>query len=74
MVGGNDLQVVLLQPFPEPGLMLLWSERRGEHVLGPFEVRPFQLVDRQQEVLGAGLSECRQPAVPGFPHFVQSVF
>src|SRR5271157_3461357 len=44
VIRGDHLQVIVLQAVPELWLMLLWPERRGEHVLGSLEVRPGKIV------------------------------
>jgi len=65
MVGGDHLQVIVLEAVPKLGLVLLGTQGRREHVLGAFEIGPFQVFDREQQVLRAGLREGRDAAVGG---------
>ena len=74
MVGGDHLQVIVLQAVPEFRLMLLGAQRRREDILGAFEIGPLQLFDGEQQILRAGFGECRHAAVARFAHLVERVF
>ena len=56
MVGADHLQVVVRQALPEGLLVVPWPERRRAHELGALEAVA-QVVERQEEVLRAGLGD-----------------
>src|ERR1019366_8574267 len=70
MVRGDHLQMVFGEPVPQLRLMPLFAQRRSEYVLGALEPGAREFVDRQQQVLWAGLRERRQAAVAGLAHLV----
>ena len=65
VVGRHDRQVVGAQPAPQGGGVVRGPQRRRADELGALEVRPGQVVERQVEVLRAGLGEDVLARVPG---------
>ena len=75
VVRGHDLKVVLLQAFPQLGLVLLLAQRRRKHVLRALPALAFHVVfDGEQQILRAGLGKRRQSAVARFADLIERVF
>ena len=72
MVGRDQLEVVLDQAGPELVLVVGRPERRRAHELGALEAVA-EVVERQEQVLGAGLGEGLGATVAGVAHGVQRV-
>jgi hypothetical protein len=72
VVGGDELEVVRAEPAPEVRLVVLRAQRRAAYVLGALEPVP-HVVERQEEVLRAGLGEGHRAAVAGGRHRLQRV-
>src|SRR5881396_316242 len=73
VVGGHDLEVVLLETRPQLLLMILGAQGWGAHELRALEPGPGHVVGGKIEVLGTRLGVRRQAPVPGLAHRVQCV-
>src|SRR6185437_12702031 len=75
VVGGDNLQVIVLEAVPELLLVFLFAQRRREDVFRVFEGFAGHLVfDGEQEILRAGFGEGGQAAVARFANLVEGVF
>ena len=74
VVGGDHLQVIVLETIPEFRLVLFRAQGRGEDVFRAFEVGAFELFDGEQQVLRAGFGEGGDAAVAGFADLIEGVF
>ncbi len=73
VVGGDHLQMIVLQTFPEFRQVLFGAQGRRENIFRAFEIRPLQLFDGEQQILRAGFGESRDAAVARFAHLVERV-
>src|SRR6266699_1531258 len=73
VVGGDQLEIIGDQAVPEVGLMVGGPERRRADELGALEARPGQVVERQVQVLRAGLRVDRGAVVAAFADRVERV-
>src|ERR1700677_1550789 len=74
VVRGDDLQVIVFEAVPEFGLMMFFTQRRGEDVLGALEAGAGQFVDGEEQVLRAGFGEDGDASVSCGAHLVQGFF
>ena len=74
MVGGDHLQVVVLQTVPQLRQILLLAQRRREDVFRAFEIRALEFFDREQQILRAGFGEGGHAAIARLAHLVERVF
>ena len=72
VVGRDHLQVVLDEAGPQLGLVVLRPQRRRAHELGALEAVA-EVVERQEQVLRAGLGEGHRAAVAGRADRVERV-
>ena len=71
VIGGDDLEVVGLEPAPERMLVRRAPERWRHHELRCLEARPVVLLFGEEEIVRAGLGMDGEPAVPRFRHRVE---
>src|SRR5260370_2252134 len=74
MVGGNNLQMVLLQAVPELFLVPLLAQRRRENILGSFESGLVHVVDGEIQILRTRFRVHPQSPIAAFAHFFKSAF
>ena len=73
VIGRDDLQMVVLESIPQLFLMPFLPQGRRENILGAFEAGRIEVLERQIEILRAGLRIYGKAPIAGFAHFFQSV-
>src|SRR5262249_48701230 len=73
VIGGNDLQVVALEPIPKFFLVPFLAQWGSENVLCPLKSRHVKILNRKEQVLGTGLGVDWQATVAGLAHFLKRV-
>src|SRR5258708_32541528 len=73
VIGGNHLQVILLEAIPQFFLVPFFAERRRKDILGAFKAGLVHIVQGEIKILRTGLGIYRQSAVAGFAHFFKRI-
>src|ERR1700687_724261 len=63
VIGGDHLQMIVLQSLPQFRRMILLAQWRRKYIFGALKAGPRQLLDREQQVLRAGFGENRDAPV-----------
>ena len=73
VIGGNNLQLILLQATPQSFLVPFLPQRWSKYILCALEIRDIEILDRQVQILWAGLGVDRKPSVASLAHLFKSI-
>ena len=73
MIGGDNLQVIVLEAVPEFLLMPFFAQRRSENIFRSFEPGCIKVLERKIQILRAGLGVDGKSAVARLANFFKRI-